>query len=153
MIKQATIDKVRRVHNRFAESMAQESVEWYKDTPTSVPLFNEGEKNLAPAVTLKGLVGYNVFRTWPITKQSPEGELDNQNLVVYFYLDYLNELGYTNEHNYFVFNPSKDRFVIRGMRYKCEGHTQAAQIGDSPLLIQLSMLRDDQATTEPTIKP
>jgi hypothetical protein len=134
--------------------MAKETLVWRREVQSNVPLFNEGDITLdAEGTQLKCLVGYNSFRTWPITKQSPEGELDAQNLVVYLNVNYLEDLGYTNSESYFVFNPATDRFIIRGMRYKCEGHTHISQLGDKPVWMLLTMQRDDLDVIEPTIEP
>lgn len=95
-------------------------------------------------IPLEVLVGYNSFRTWPINLATVSGELDNQNLAIYISGRLLKELGYTNEHGYWDFNRSQDRFILNGITYKSSGDTQVSQAKDEPLLFQVILKREEE---------
>lgn len=90
---------------------------------------------------LRCLIGFNTFRTWPITGHTESGELDNQNMLVMINRKYLEDLGLLTPQGYFDFNPAEDVFKHRGILYKADGDTLAAQAQDDPLHVLLILAR------------
>lgn len=139
--------KFKAIIDRFHSVVNQDNLIWLRHTP-QVTLFNEEESSLAPtSITLKVLIGYNFFRTWPITRHSESGELDNQNMVVLINREYLRSLGYLTPQGYFNFRPDKDYFLHDGIKYKSEGDTYLSQAGETTkLFIQLILKREEVDT-------
>lgn len=138
--------RYRDIINSVHEDFNQDNLLWRRLNPTQVNLFNEEAPETYTDINLKALVGYNYFRTWPITRHSESGEQDNQNMVVYLNRNYLSTLGYLTPEGYFDYRPDKDTFIHRGIQYKCEGDTFLAQAKDTPLLIQLILRREELRT-------
>jgi len=126
----------------FHEDAFQEQILWLRHKG-EVDRFGEDKIGTAfDQIVIRGLLQYNVFRNWPLTKMSETGQLDNENAVLYLNLEYLKVAGLTDNGNYLVFNPSTDMFVHRGKVYKSYGDTQAAQAMDSPLLFKMVLRRE-----------
>ena len=138
--------KYRDIINSVHDDFNKDILIWRRNVPVTIPLFNESPLNEYQDINLKVLIAYNYFRTWPITRHTNTGELDNQNMAVYINRKYLQDLGYTTDQGYFNFRPDKDIFVHRGIHYKCEGDTLIAQAGSLPLLIQLILRREEIPT-------
>lgn len=147
MIPGSIWTKYKRLMYKAHQSFNQDTLIWVKHTPR-VTLFQEQEELSGDRVELKGLIGFNFFRTWPITKHSSAGELDNQNMLVIFNREYLSELGYLTPQGYFNFKPDKDYFIHRGIKYKGEGDTFLSQAHDEPLHIQIILRREETLTGE-----
>jgi hypothetical protein len=146
-IGKARWNKYKNLINKIHKEFNQDTLTWRKHTPQGVTQFNEGIENNYEDFELKILIGYNSYRTWPITKHNQDtGEIDNQNLVVYINVSYLKELGYTDQHGYFQFNPANDKFIHRGIIYKGEGDTFLSQASDEPLLFILVLRREEEIT-------
>lgn len=97
-------------------------------------------------VDLLCLFSDNYFHSWPITKKTDAGELDNQNTVAIFNTQYLRDLGYINADGNFDIDEGRDRFIYNGMTYKSEGFTDMAQAEDNKLLVMV-ILRKEEAPT------
>ena len=95
---------------------------------------------------LEVLCNYNVFRNWPINKDTVSGELDQENLCIIVTKNYLEKLGYINQDGYFDFNWSEDRFILHGIVYKPSGDTEVSQSQGSNLLFQIILKRDLDST-------
>ncbi len=145
-ISDADWAKYREIINSVHDDFNQDNLTWRRANSTQVALFNEQAENNYTDIVLKALVGYNFFRTWPMTRHSESGELDNQNMVVYLNRDYLSKLGYLTPEGHFNYRPDKDTFIHRGIEYKCEGDTLLAQAKDTPLLIMLILRREELKT-------
>lgn len=80
-------------------------------------------------VVLKVLKNDNYMRTWPITKTSETGEIEDTSVQLYIFLPMLKSLGYAIG-NQMQVNPGYDRFIIDGLVYKIAGRTPTAQAGN-----------------------
>jgi hypothetical protein len=133
--------------NKFDDNVNKEILEWgtrsfEKDE------FGEENPQTISWVNLEALLGFNTFRTWPMTDHRMEGELDNQNMVAYINKDWLNTQGYLTIDGYFNFNPAQDVFKHRGIIYKCDGDTLVSQTKDDSLFIMLVLVRQVLASGE-----
>jgi hypothetical protein len=129
---------MRKAHDTFN----QDTLTWLRATDV-VSRFNEQE-DLAPTITpILGLVGFNSFRTWPMTLQQSSGELDNQNMIVYFNKQYLSENGWLKANGYLNYRPDRDYFIHRGIKYKAEGDSFVSQAYDDPLHVMLILRREE----------
>lgn len=131
--------------NNAANSFNQSVLIWVRGVD-KIEAFREEEHESGNRVNLKVLIGFNSFRTWPITMQSQSGELDNQNMLVYINKQYLRDLGYLTSTNYFNFSPDIDYFIYQGIRYKCEGDTPVSQASDDELHVTLILHREEVLT-------
>lgn len=93
-------------------------------------------------IHIEALCYYNSFRNWPINKATVSGELDDENLSILISKSYIERLGYLDEHGYWRFNWSEDRFIINGVVYKPDGDTQVAQAKDEALVFLVILKRD-----------
>lgn len=105
--------------------------------------FNEQEHDSGDSMELQVLIGYNTFRTWPITLKDQQGEVDNQNMLLYINRQYLQELDLLTPRGYFKFNPDLDYFIHMGIKYKSDGDTAAAQAYNDPLFILVILRREE----------
>ena len=115
------------VINEFAEDAFQEAISWHRSRGGLDRYQEDNPTERFTQITLRGLVLYNVFRTWPIDRDSETGHLDNQNCVLILNNRVLQDLGYLNANGYFNFNSSADKFYISGIEYRAAGDTLAAQ--------------------------
>jgi hypothetical protein len=129
---------MRRAHDTFN----QDTLTWLKAND-AVTRFMEQEDLNPTIIPLKVLLGFNSFRTWPITLQQQGGEIDNQNMIAFINKTYLQENGWLLPNGYFNFRPDKDYFMHRGIKYKAEGDTFASQAYDDPLHIILVLRREE----------
>jgi len=136
----------RKAINDIHEEYNQETIIWLRHAPAGVAMYNEEKEETYTEIELMALVGYNYFRTWPITKHKTTGNLDDQNLIVMFNIKYLTGLGYTTPDGYFDFKPEQDIFNINGIIYRADGDTQLAQASTDPLLMQVIMRREEVKT-------
>jgi hypothetical protein len=133
------------------DSFGQDVVTW-KQAIDAVPRYFED--NLISGFTdieLKCLMGFNTFRTWPTTKHTPGGELDEENMILMINKDYLSNLGYLTAEGYLNYSAEKDRFIHRGLRYTAEGDTFFSQAFNDPLHIVILLKRDEVPTGEDRI--
>lgn len=144
-INPATWAKYKSLMRKAHDTFNQATVTWVRGAVV-LQRFNEQEEPSGNYVDLKGLINYNVFRTWPITRNENTGESDNQNMVLILNREYLSELGYLTSRGYFNFRPDLDYFIHQGIRYKAEGDTAAAQAYDDPLFIYLVLHREETLT-------
>jgi hypothetical protein len=129
---------MRSAHNMFN----QDVLTWVRYVDTIVK-FNEETTDNGEVIVLNVLCSYNYFRTWPLSKHDSQGELDNQNMAVMINREYLSELSYLTPQGYLKFDPGKDYFIHRGIKYKCEGDTFTSQAYNDPLHILLVMRREE----------
>lgn len=125
------------------DTFNQSPLLWKRSAPTNLAAYNEEEPKVYTDITLKVLVVYNQFRTWPIVDQTTTGELDNQNMTVMINREYLGELGYLTSEGYFDFQPDEDYFVHMGLKYKCEGDTPLSQNQVDPIWVMLILRREE----------
>ena len=141
-------DKFDRIINNFVENdVGKQKIIWANKVDY---LSSFGEDSGVEYVyrELEVLCNYNAFRNWPINKDTISGELDQENLCIIITKNYLEKLGYINDHGYFDFNWSEDRFILHGIIYKPSGDTEIAQSRGSNLLFQLILKRDIDSTID-----
>ena len=98
-------------------------------------------------VTIKCLIDYNDFRTWPINRHTESGEIDKQTMVVLLSIKNLETLGFMNSNGNFDFQ-NEDRFELDGILYKDMGSTNVAQAQDISLIVQLVLEREIVQTSD-----
>jgi len=145
-ISTAAWNRYKDIINEAHDDFNQDTITWARHQQTRVELFRDGIENNYQEVELKVLVGYNYFRTWPITSHDGDGELDSQNMVLYINVKYLKDNGWADINNYLDFNPANDFFIHRGIKYKGEGDTFIAQAKDEPLMFLLVLRREEETT-------
>jgi hypothetical protein len=134
--------------NDFHNDAFQQSIIWHRSL---LRISKDGEDDnpstLQP-ITLKCLIQYNDFRSWPITKDTITGGLDAESMLVFLNLSYLGSLGYLNEFGQFEYQPDLDKFEVNGLIYVDKGNSQTAQAKDQPLLHFLVLKREELETSE-----
>ncbi len=141
-----TWQRYKNTINAFHDDANQQVIVWHK---SQGGLDRFGEDNLTERfldINLLGLIQYNYFRSWPMTKTTETGELDEQNSMLIFNRKYLEDLGYLNLEGYFAFDPAADRFTIEGKVYKASGDTPLSQASDEPLLVMIVVQREELNT-------
>jgi len=133
----------------------QKSIKWKKCTSYFSEFMEHSGNFSFEEYELKGLIQYNVFRTWSIDLFQDSGQVDNENCAVYFNVQYLKEFGDFNEFdfnsqdfltgilapgNYAMFG-ANDRFIIDGIEYRISGHTVGADIPSTPGLFMIILQR------------
>lgn len=142
IINQHQWDKYRKVLNQFSESASTDEVEWFRwrEKPSR---HGEDETYLQKPIVLKGLMQYNFFRAWPLTGYTITGEYDLQSTMLLLNVQYLVDLGLTNEHRKLIYRQDKDLFKHRGDLYLPTGDTFVSQAGDTPVLFMLILKRQE----------
>lgn len=146
MAKTVNWDKYKRAVNQFADQADQAELLWERSLGSIDRYMEDHSTERFEKITLEVLVQYNYFRSWPITKNTETGSLDNESILVYLNKDRLNTLGYLNAEGYFDFDPDADRFTIEGKRYKAQGDTSVSQAGDIPLHTIIILQREPSDT-------
>lgn len=140
-------DAYKSVINEYHEDAFQQTITW-NTMATSVDPHGEDMNEREIDIELKGLIGYNYFRSWPVNKVSEAGETDKQSMIMYFNLAYLTGLGHINAEGQFQFNPGRDYFTVQGVRYKPAGDSLTAQAHDNPLLVFIIVKREELPTSQ-----
>jgi len=97
-------------------------------------------------IDLNCLIAYNIFRTWPMAKETVGGQLDGENIVLILNKKYLEDLGYLNSNGFFEMDPGRDQFIHRGLEYRAGGETEVAQAGTEPLMFYIMLGREETPT-------
>lgn len=127
-----------------------QEVIWLKHIQYPLPFGeDDAEGNYIP-ITLKGLVNYNAFRTWPLNVGTLSGELDEVNCALLISTKQLRERDLLNAKGYWEVNGALDRFQINGELYISKGDTQVAQAKEEPIVFQVLLRRqeDGRITTD-----
>lgn len=135
-------DLIKDAHDTFN----QDTITWRRATKSVPRYFEDNIITSYTNIELQCLIGFNSFRTWPLTKHTESGELDEQNMYAMFSKDYLEELGYLNSEGYFNFKAGADLFIHRGILYKPEGDTFFSQAGSDPLHVVIVLSREELFT-------
>lgn len=139
-VKNVDWDRYKHVVQKFLEDDAgRQKIGWCRNI-NQMLFMGEDKTPKYTLVILEALCYYNAFRNWPINKSTVSGELDDENLVILIPKSAVKE--YLNEHGYFQFNWSEDRFIINGIPYKPDGDTEVAQAKDEPIVFQIILRRD-----------
>ena len=147
MLSTAQWAQYKKVIDKASESFSQDIVTWNRfsrgfqrygeDTPAN---------DHSDAIQLNAQIGYNIFRTWPMTKESIGGSLDAENIVMILNKQYLADLGYLNASGFFDMDPGKDTFTHRGIEYRAAGETEVAQAGPHTLIFYIVLSREETPT-------
>lgn len=112
--------------------------------------FMEAETGSYSDVEIEALFSDNYFHSWPITYTTTNGELDRENTVIILNTQYLSDNGYLNSEGNFNFKADKDRFIYKGIVYKCHGWIDMAQAGEASnsqkLLFMIILKREETPT-------
>jgi len=149
MLSSAQWQIYKNVINSAHDSFNQDDVTWRRHT-LGFQRYGEDLSNNETwtDITLKALIGYNIFRVWPMTKESIGGASDSENILMILNKKYLEDLGYLNSAGFFDMDPGKDIFMHRGIEYRSSGETEVAQAGDKPLLFYIVLSREETSTGE-----
>ena len=137
----------KNIINSAHKTFNQDILTWRRLT-TGLQVFGEDDpqNNTYEDIQLEVLITYNIFRTWPITQNTPDGLLDRENIVMMLNKKYLSDLGYLNADGYFQFDPGKDKFFHHGQEYRAMGETPVSQAGDDPLHFYIILIRQKTET-------
>lgn len=142
-VRQVDWDRYEKNINDFIDvDSGKQTFHWLRKINTPY-LYGEDKGTQYLPIQLEGLFQYNYIRTWPANVNTPSGELEGENQVLYISVRYLKELGYVDEFGYWIFNWSEDRFVVNGKGYKPDGDTQVSQANNKPLLMFVILQRED----------
>lgn len=94
------------------------------------------------------LIQYNIFRTWPMAKDTPSGILDEESIAIYLNITYLNSISMLTADGNLKFDPGVDYFELQGLRYRSAGETPVAQAKNQPLMLLLILKRIPINTAE-----
>lgn len=121
--------------------------------PRELNRYREDPVQATPVITLvEVLLNYNYMRTWPITQSSLSGEIDRQSIQIFFNKVYLKELGLLTVNNNLDYDPSMDRFIIDGIKYKAVGDTAASQAPNDDIHYLVIVKREENITTDYNIR-
>lgn len=137
----------KRVIDTASESFNQDIVLWRRQI-RRLPRYGEDDPNTPgyDDINLNALIAFNVFRTWPMTDETPSGALDKENIVMILNKEYLRGLGYLNAAGFFDMDPGQDIFIHRGITYRSAGETEVSQAGDDPLMFYIVLSREESNT-------
>lgn len=127
--------------NNFHYEANQVDIIWRRNTSRINRLGEDNNVDTYSDRILKGLIQFNDFRTWPITKFTLTGEEDKQSEVLILNIAYLQREGLLDNNKNFAYNPSKDRFIHKGIEYEDSGSTSVAQASDEDLFFYIILKR------------
>jgi len=129
----------------FYEVVGLQLVTWHRFT-FGIDREAEGDKDNFTDVSIKALIQWNAFRTWPSTVPTPSGDIDKENAVMFLGIQYLEDNGWLDGNRYFNFNPGKDTFTIEGQLYSPFGDIKVAQAGDAGIMQMVILKREEKET-------
>lgn len=144
MISNAQWNNYINVINNFSDNVNKEVVIWEKLSYNFSRYGEDDYEKNYEQIELECLISYNIFRTWPITKNTKSGDLDEENIVMILNASYLDNLGYLNNDGYLDFDPGNDKFYHMGKEYRAYGDTPVSQAKDNPLLIYVILKRQQK---------
>lgn len=146
-ISAADWTKYKEEINSAQDMFNQEDVTWRRSTSSLQRWGTDDGANMGYTdITLKCLISFNWFRTWPITSITEVGDTDKQNMVLWLNMKYLTDNGWVNSDGQFDFQPGKDIFMYKGQEYKAAGETHVALAHDDPLFFQVILRRQETET-------
>ncbi len=136
--------------NEAADSFNQEVVTWHRLTK-SLDRYGEDDKGSETYedIPLNCLIAFNVFRTWPMSDETPAGLLDQESITMMLNRQYLINNSWVTAAGFFAVNAGKDEFTHMGVRYKLAGETPVSQAGDEPLHFYIILKRAESITGDP----
>lgn len=135
----------RNIINQASEGFNKDQITWHRFI-RNLPRYGEEGSDRYEDIVLNCLISYNIFRTWPMTKETTSGSIDKENIVVIINKDYLSNLGYLNTNGFLQMDPGKDTFIHRGIKYRAAGETEVSQAGDDPLMFYIVLSREQSNT-------
>lgn len=128
----------KNIINKIHDEFNQQIIIWRRFT-YGTSRYGEGDNKNYEEIELKCLIGYNDFRTWPITERGLSGDVDKQNMYVLINIQYLRKLGYlsTESDRYLDLDMDNDYFIYQGQKWFLSGETPISQAKDEPLLFQI----------------
>lgn len=144
-LDQSQWDRFKAIHRDFYDQVAGTEVIW-KRLISNIDRWAEGETDTYEEITLKAIVAFNDFRTWPINMGTVSGTVDKENIYLLLNETYLDELGFLNDNRYFDFNPSLDRFMVNGQIFYPLGDTPVAQTFNSVGYFMIILSREPVET-------
>ena len=147
MLTAAQWQAFRDVVDLASESFNQDIVIWRRHT-RGFQRYGEDiiDNENYTDINLNSLVAFNIFRLWPMAKETIGGALDGENIVLMLNKKYLEGLGYLNADGFFDMDPGKDKFLHRGIEYRPSGETEVAQAGDTALMFYVVLGREETKT-------
>lgn len=133
--------RYKNIVDEFHDDANQDNILWYRQREI-IPRHMEDESNYLYPIQLKVLNNYNYFRTWPLTEYTHTGENDKESVMAIFNVSYLKRMGYTDEHDKFIYKEDKDVFMHRGDLYKGSGGTFVSQAHEQPLHFIILLKRE-----------
>lgn len=144
-MNQADWDMHNNAINDWQEDAFQEDIILHRMV-TTLSLHGEDNNIVPEDIPLKGLVQYNVFRSWPIDQATDTGEIDKQSCMVFLNKKWLRDQGLNNTDDELEYDPAVDRFSIKGTKYMPAGDSDIAQSHDNPLLFFIILKREEVNT-------
>ena len=137
---------INNAHNYFN----QDIITWVRHTH-GLQRYGEDNKTIdqTVSISLRCLISYNVYRSWPMTKETEGGALDEESMLIMLNKDYLRGLGYINSNQNLDMDPGLDYFMHQGQKLRAAGETPAAQAKDDPLFIFIILKRMETLTGSP----
>ena len=135
--------------NGAADSFNQEVVVWHRLTKRLPRYGEDSSGETYQDISLNCLIAYNVFRTWPMSDETPAGLLDQESITMMLNRQYLINNGWVTAQGFFAMDAGKDEFTHMGVRYKPAGETPVSQAGDEPLHFYIILKREETITGDP----
>jgi len=134
--------------NNAADTFFQDSITWKRVTK-NVDRYGERDFATYQDITLPCFINYDWWRRIPTFKEDKTGEYNQADLLIIFKKAYLSAQSYLTTDGYFNYNPSLDKFVVKGKLYKPVGDTLLSQVKENPMLFQLMLRKDIDLTGVP----
>jgi hypothetical protein len=131
------------------ETFAKQTITWLRSRGGLDRFAEDNVTERFDTITLEVLIQYNIFRTWPITATSDQGQIDKESVVIYMNKEYLEENNWLTTNNNFKLDAAADRFIIDGITHIAMGNTDVAQDHSDPLWVIVILKRDKDITAAP----
>lgn len=136
------------VVNNFSAGTANQIITWLHYGRVLDRYYEEPPLDAVETRSIPALVAYNAFKVWPMTDHRVTGDIDQQYAHLYLLKTRMQDLGYLTPNGNLNFNPSLDRFIINGDKFKPAGDTQVSQTSDHPIFIIIILERDTPTTRQ-----
>jgi hypothetical protein len=133
--------------NKAHDFFNQDIITWVRKSH-GLQRWGEDNKGIRKddTIDLKCLINYNVFRAWPMSKETDSGVIDKESILIVLNKKYLNGLGYINANGNFDFDPGEDYFIHQGQKLRSSGETPASQAKSDPLHVFIILKRMETLT-------
>lgn len=141
MLNTLTLETFKTLHHDYLSDISDETVIWRR-VISNVDRWGEGEAERFEEITLKAQVCFNSFKVWPSNYPEITGTNDGESLFILIEYQYLNSLGFISESGNFNFNPSLDRFIIKGLSYVPRGDSPIGAVKDQYISYMIILVRE-----------